>query len=621
MAKTITVDLELKYKEAVKNLDEFQKEYSKLEKQVESTNKDLKDQKDGLNDLTTAADRFTGGAVSGLKGVAKTAKSAALGFRTLGGAIAATGIGALVIAIVSLTQAFTRSEEGQNKFAKILGVIGSVVGNVLDLVADFGETIINAFTNPKQALIDFKEAFVQNIINRFKAALETVGFLGSAIKNVFSGEFSKALEDAKNATKSFVDVYTGVPNSVDKAANAVKKFADEVKKDALSAADIADKRAEADRKARELVVERAEAERKIAELREKAADKERYTAAERIKFLEDAGAQAEKIALKETEIAQLRFSAKEAENALAKSTKEDLDEQAQLQAEVIAKETERLRIQKALTAELTTTRREAAAQEKADQAVKDAEELERTKELEALKLGIRDAVALSQAEKDALEIQKTQEKYDALISAAKKYGLDTVALEQAKEQAVSDLKANFAEKNATNQIKWEELTQSQKANIIAGGFNNLATILGKESAAGKAAAIAAATISTYQSATESYKSLAGIPIIGPTLGFAAAGAAIAGGIANVRQILATKTPKVAGVSTPSGGGGSVPSGGGGAASSAPPSFNIVGAGATNSLAEAIGSQEQKPVKAYVTTNDVTTGQALDRNIVQGASIG
>ena len=39
MAKKIEIEFELKYKEAVKNLDEFQKEYSKLEKEVESANK------------------------------------------------------------------------------------------------------------------------------------------------------------------------------------------------------------------------------------------------------------------------------------------------------------------------------------------------------------------------------------------------------------------------------------------------------------------------------------------------------------------------------------------------------------------------------------------------------
>ena len=35
MAKKIEIEFELKYKEAVKNLDEFQKEFSKLEKDVE----------------------------------------------------------------------------------------------------------------------------------------------------------------------------------------------------------------------------------------------------------------------------------------------------------------------------------------------------------------------------------------------------------------------------------------------------------------------------------------------------------------------------------------------------------------------------------------------------------
>ena len=43
MAKKIEIEFELKYKEAVKNLDEFQKEFSKLEKDVESANKKTAD--------------------------------------------------------------------------------------------------------------------------------------------------------------------------------------------------------------------------------------------------------------------------------------------------------------------------------------------------------------------------------------------------------------------------------------------------------------------------------------------------------------------------------------------------------------------------------------------------
>lgn len=45
MAKVVEAELKLKYKEAVKNLDEMQKEYSKLEKQIEDTDKTAKKQK------------------------------------------------------------------------------------------------------------------------------------------------------------------------------------------------------------------------------------------------------------------------------------------------------------------------------------------------------------------------------------------------------------------------------------------------------------------------------------------------------------------------------------------------------------------------------------------------
>ena len=51
-----------------------------------------------------------------------------------------------------------------------------------------------------------------------------------------------------------------------------------------------------------------------------------------------------------------------------------------------------------------------------------------------------------------------------------------------------------------------------------------------------------------------------------------------------------------------------------------PSFNIVGATETSQLAEAVGSQTQQPIQAYVVANDVTTAQSLEKNIVEGATI-
>ena len=54
---------------------------------------------------------------------------------------------------------------------------------------------------------------------------------------------------------------------------------------------------------------------------------------------------------------------------------------------------------------------------------------------------------------------------------------------------------------------------------------------------------------------------------------------------------------------------------------APPAFNVVGASDTNQLAEAISGREQKPVKAFVVSSDVSNAQSLDRNIIETASIG
>ena len=71
-----------------------------------------------------------------------------------------------------------------------------------------------------------------------------------------------------------------------------------------------------------------------------------------------------------------------------------------------------------------------------------------------------------------------------------------------------------------------------------------------------------------------------------------------------------------------GGAGGAPSvGGGGGAAPAAPAFNVVGASSTNQLAQTIGNQQQQPIKAYVVSNDVTTAQSLDRNIISSASIG
>jgi len=623
MAEKIVIDLDVNTSKGVQQVNE-------LNKSVSNTNKEISTVSDSSKQLTSSLDSVSGGAVSAFKNLKSGLTTAVSGFNSLKVAIIGTGIGALIIAILAVKQAFTSSEEGQNKFAKLMGVIGSVVGNLSDILSNLGMKIISAFENPKQALIDFKNLIVENIQNRFEAIIDTLGFLGSAIKKVFSGDFSGALNDAKKAGNSVVDSLTGVKNTLDKVTESTKSFVKELKEEAKIAAQIADQRAKADKAERALIVERAKANRDRAELLEKAVNKEKFSLQERIGFLQQAGKLEDEITNKEINAAKLRLQAKQAENALSNSTKEDLDEEANLKAKLIALETAKLTKQKEVTGQIIALNNEEAATKKANQDKEDArikekedkriadekakldKEAAEAKALSDLKNQIRDAEAVTEDERRALEIQKTIEHYDNLINLAREQGLATEALEQAKVNALN----KFNQASSKNQIDWEKLTQAEKTRVVSQGLNNLTSILGEESAAGKAAAIANATISTYQSATDSYKSLSGIPIIGPALGFAAAGAAIVSGIANVKKIASTKVPNSGG------GGGSAPSISGSTASapSIPPAFNVVGASNTNQLADAIGGQAQQPVKAYVVSNDVTTAQSMDRNIVSGASI-
>jgi len=626
--KKIVIDVDTV--KAAGGLDKFKDSIKETNKEIDNTNA-------STQAMAGTVDKATGGAVSKFQALKGTLKTVIGSFKSLRIAIIGTGLGALLIAVTSLGQAFTRSEEGQNKFAKILGVIGSVTGNLLDLLADLGEGIISVFEDPKQALIDFKNLLVTNITNRFKAILDTVGFLGSAIKSVFKGDFDEALESAKKAGSSFVDSFTGVENSIDKATNAVKSFKDEIVDDAKAAAKIADQRAKAEKLARDLVVKRAEAERDIAALREKAADKENVTAEERIKALQEAAEISNNLADQETQVAKIRLEAKQTENALTKSNKADLDEEAQLKAEVINKETQRLKLQKALTAEITTATREAnkvtkdaaksdvMTEEEKQAAIEKIQEDYRIKkenkdadnELKKVELEEQRKLAelerLGATKEQLLEVEKY---YDELkVEAKKKVDADILASEQ-----------NLAEETAR--------LEEQKTAAKFKALDDAIGIAGAETGVGKALLIAKQALALKEMIMEAKKTLVfgklavaksvvagaegtaqtakvGFPQNIPLLiGYAAQLAGIIGAVKSA-------TSSASSVASTIGGGGA---GGGGGAQPQAPRFNIVGATETSQLAEAIGEQEQQPVQAYVVANDVTTAQSLNNNIVEGATL-
>ena len=637
-----------------------------LNRERKKANEELKDSEENAADyggVLGMVDQKTGGLISSIGGMTKSIGGATKGFNLMKIAIIGTGIGALLIAITSIGAAFTSSEEGQNKFNKIMGVIGATVSVFTDRLATLGNFLISVFENPKQALIDFKNAFVENITNRISSAIDTLGFLGSAIKKVFSGDFDGAMEDAKSAGNAYIDTMTGVKDTVGKVTASVKELATEIVKEGKAAGKIADQRAAADKLDRKLITERAEANRKRAELLEKAVDKEKFSTKERIEFLKEAGALEEEITQKEIKASKLRLSAKQAENALGGSTKEDLEEEANLKAQLINLETARLGKQREITSQVIGFNAEALASDKAKsdeeianaKAVQDFKDSLRIKdkenkfaeieaEREARILALEE-LKLSETEKQQMildvedafkEKKKIIEDEEAEVLAGEKeafleaqLGEEELTLEKQRQLALEDLQRfqGTKEEEAAINSKYNKLEAEQdkikrdaEINMAGQTFGAIANLLGESSKAGKAAAVASALINTYQGITAELATKTATPW-GIALKIANIATVASIGFKSVKDIMKTK-PKGGGGGTPSSpsysanaGSEPVPP-----AASAPPAFNVVGASNTNQLADAIGGQSQQPIQTYVVANDVTTAQSLERNIVSGATI-
>ena len=238
---------------------------------------------------------------------------------------------------------------------------------------------------------------------------------------------------------------------------------------------------------------------------------------------------------------------------------------------------------------------------------------------ELLKLETLKSIDEAYAEKESARLQaivenanaETQAKIDAQITLDE-FNEQSRQTNLINDIAISDAKA---EMEATQVDIDNKATKAKEENLakVGNALSSFSELAGKETAAGKSLAIASTLIQTYQSAQSSYASLAGIPVVGPALGVAAAGAAVFAGFKQIQNIKKTKVP---------GGGGGGSAGGGGSVGAAPtpPSFNVVGSSETSVLGDAVASQTNEPVQAYVVSNDVTSAQSLERGIVDGATI-
>ncbi len=540
----------------------FEVDNQKANEEIDETNDKLKETKTDMDAVGETGDVLTSGLVTQFKAVVAGIKTAIKSLATLKGAILATGIGVFALAIGSVTAAFQNSEEGQNKFARLMSQIAVVTGNALDILSDFGNAILN---------------------------------IGKSLSFLVKG-------DLGNAALAFQEVR----DNVGEAVEGIKNFGEETRKEIKVAGELADARAKADKIERQLLVDRADADRERAELLEKAVDREKFSTEERIKFLEDASKLDEEITKKEIALTKIRLDAKIEENKLSGSTKEDLQEEAQLRADLITLETTRLSKQKEVTGQIIALKTE---EKTAKDNFRNAE---------------REALAQSEDEKLELTITKEKERFDALIKQAEELKEPTENLEKAKLVAIQKIRDAANEEAAKKQKEADDKALAEKqavaeaekrieqAKIDAAVQLSAVGIglLAEGSNAAKALGIANAIISTYSGAAQVLDDPE-LPLFAKIAGVATV---LATGFQQVRAVQQTEIPvlSVGGV-TASAGAAPVPQ-------IQPPSFNVVGASPINQLTEAIAGQQSQPVKAFVVAGDVTTAQELDRNAITTAGI-
>jgi len=468
-----------------------------------------KDTKELSNEASNAAGEFKvmGVSLNGIKsGFAKAGKSAKMMFGSIKAGLISTGIGAFVLIIVGMIQYFKDSEEGASKLKEILAQIGVVVGNITDIVSNLGKSFFKLLT----------------------------------------GDFAGFKEGLAEVTQG------------------VKDFGETTKKEMAQAQQLEKDRLALQKFEREAIVEKARTEKDMMELRLKARDFEKFAAEERLAFMREANVLAAEQLEKDLFVAKEKLRFQVEENSYSKSTQQNLDDEAALQAAVFNLERSNFSERKRLKSEEQAIVKEIAASNK----------------------------------KIAADAQKiVDDEFDAMIKANDEWNKEQQRL--AKEEIA------LAKKVAKEKIDIAKAEADTKISLVKMGFGAANALAGENVELSKGVAMAQTIFQTQQAimaamgATSLADKLLPFPVrLANAIGAGAMGAAALSKIAST---------------SPTGAGASA-SGGSVAASSTPAPQMMSGA------FELTGGVAPEPTRAYVVTDDMTNSQNQLANIRRRATI-
>lgn len=466
-------------------------------------------------------------------------------------------------------------------------------GDLTKAAKGFGSTMLDLgkslLTNP----IFLIGGIIAAVVMNFDKLVEAGGFVGEMF-----GFIKRTIDSVIGGLVDFMDWIGLTDSKASERAENEKKRAEENKKleeEKLKKA----KEVEAEKE--KLAKEAAEKEaQRIQKIRDDQNQLTNFLKTEQEKRFQDTLTEQEK------ELRQLELTYDE-KKRLAHGNKQllkQLENEYQAEVSVINANYEKKRNEDAL-----------AAAKKQKDLLKQIE-IEALDEREALAQEIQN---IRQGEQ-ATEIQNLRDSYFEKIELAKKYGLDSTALE---EQLAKDEK-EIRDKNAKEAEETERQSQEKRLQMAAdavGALMSLADAVGKNDKEGakrrfninKALGIAQASINTYMAVTAALTA-GGNPIkLATGAQFVEAGIALTMGLANVAKIAKTKFSDGGGSTSPSGGGGGMGAMGGGAGgSTSAPALDL---SFLNN--KKTGAQ---PIQSYVLATNVTSAQDAQQKILDQSKL-
>jgi hypothetical protein len=606
------------------NLDSITKDVKKLNTTFDDTAGEIKN-----------IQKSTKNAESGIKSMAD-------GFKGMGLAIKALGIGLVLEAFNIFKEVLGKNQKVVDAFNTVIGALSIAFNDLIGFVMDKFPAVVNlfkdVFENPTKYLKKFGDLVKENLIERFNSFLDTIGFVGEAIKKVFEGDFAGAMESVKKAGKESLDVLSGVNNSFDRGKKFVTDAADAIGNYAVKTLKASQANVELQNAALLAAAEQGKLVEKYgidAEKLRKIRDNDLLSVADRIKAnndLKDVLENQQNAMLKQAKLqvdaAQATYNANkriENEVALINAKKDALGVLNQIEGLTSEQESNRVALKKELD-ELNKSEiqgiNDLAIEKKKFNEEQQTDEL---KKLENQRANLEEEKVIKLKElQDNIDIaaKGTQARVDAEKEyAIKKQEIDNALIVNAtetkkkileQEKAIADGKKAIQEATLANiegglgllKGLFEGNQDVQKGLILAESAMGIARIIIGTQAADAADTAAAALMGP-----------AGVPYLATKkiMNKVSAGLGIAANIAATSKALSA----LGGGGAPSGGGAGATGGTGGAA----PQFNVVGQGGANQIAQGMAQQNMEPIQAYVVSGAVTTSQALSRNIINNASMG